>query len=1184
MSTRTRVPEAQEGTPRRHRGLWPAVLLAWALAPGWARAGGGTLVYSSLVQPVATGATVLAGPAGVAADGYGTVYIADTGNNRVVRVDRDGSASVLAITGLGTPLDGPRGLALDGAGDLFIADSGNARVVKVDPAGAGSEVNTGAVTLAVPAGVAVDAAGDLFIVDSGADALVEVPASGAASTINITGLPLAASLSSPQGVAIDAGGNLFIADTGHGRVVEVAGAAAGGTAGTVVDTGVLVLDAVAAVAVDGTGNLYIADTPNDRIVKVDGAGNATVRITDAAVPGPVAIAATPLGQLYVATGNQADQVMPGTVDCGRTALATGAPTTRTLTFTAYGGLTVDSIGATTQGGAGLDFTVTGGTLQAGGTGGGTVVVTFQPTAAGLRQGALVIRYSGNPNPAVTVPLYGFADAPAPVLNPGVASVVDTGSGSPLSFPFQSAWDGSGNLYVSSYQASAVYRIPPGGSLTPVVFGTFTPNQVCGVAVDGAGNVYCADYQGSRVLALSPGGNAVQLDFAGQPAPVLDHPTSLGFDPAGNLLIANYGEGTLVRVDSAVLQAAITGTAANGTTAPIPATLLPTGTFAMGTNTLVAASADPYGNVYCADYQGSRILRVRPDGSASVLDTSAAGALSSPYGVVADPFGNVYVLDSGHARVVQVATTGAAATATALAFTGGTLHSQAFGITASPDGSLVLADSTGGQLLKVALDRSTLAFPATNVGATSAARTTTVRNCGTQDLVFSADPTYSAAFVRNDADPDLAASGTILAPGDTADVSAQFVPQAPGSQSDDITLTDNAFNVPGRTQTVTASGTGVLAAPATQAGALAFTGVEATRLTASWTRGNGSGVAVFAAQGSAGQPTLSGSAAYTANATFGAGSPAGAGWYCVYAGTGTSVTVEGLAATTGYRVFVAEYSSAGGSYAYNGTSASGNAANQATGVAAYTLTFVTDGTPGATLTGSASQQVAPGADAAPVTAVAPAGYLFSAWTGTGGFAGTTDNPLTVTGVAADATFTATFTAAPAVVITPPAEPTVPVTAGGNASATLTLGGVGGVAAPATLAASGLPAGVACAFSQNPVDLGSGPVDVVVTFTVPPPFRIIGWNRGGPGFGLGAGALLLGGLLAVPAARRRRRGGWLPALLALALAAGMTTCSSNQGGLGATNAAPAVAPGTYPVTITATAQGAAQAATTLQLTIQ
>ncbi len=73
---------------------------------------------------------------------------------------------------------------------------------------------------------------------------------------------------------------------------------------------------------------------------------------------------------------------------------------------------------------------------------------------------------------------------------------------------------------------------------------------------------------------------------------------------------------------------------------------------------------------------------------------------------------------------------------------------------------------------------------------------------------------------------------------------------------------------------------------------------------------------------------------------------------------------------------------------------------------FTVSFQTDGTAGATLSGTTNQAVAPGGDSTAVTANVPTGYHFVNWTGTGGFTSTA-NPVTVTNVTQAMTITANY---------------------------------------------------------------------------------------------------------------------------------------------------------------------------------
>jgi DNA-binding CsgD family transcriptional regulator/sugar lactone lactonase YvrE len=184
----------------------------------------------------------------------GALYIADRLHNRVWKF-ADGSKSPYAGTGetgfsgdggaaLDAKLDWPTGLALDKHGNLYIADTENNRIRKVDTlgtittiAGDGRPGDSGdggpaiEARLSLPFGVAVAADGTLVIADYGNNRLREVTPSHQMLALAGTkqggfagdNLPaITAQLSAPEGVAFDANGDLFVADTGNHRVREIA--------------------------------------------------------------------------------------------------------------------------------------------------------------------------------------------------------------------------------------------------------------------------------------------------------------------------------------------------------------------------------------------------------------------------------------------------------------------------------------------------------------------------------------------------------------------------------------------------------------------------------------------------------------------------------------------------------------------------------------------------------------------------------------------------------------------------------------------------------------------------------------------------------------------------------------------------------------------------------------------------
>ena len=111
-------------------------------------------------------------------------------------------------------------------------------------------------------------------------------------------------------------------------------------------------------------------------------------------------------------------------------------------------------------------------------------------------------------------------------------------------------------------------------------------------------------------------------------------------------------------------------------------------------------------------------------------------------------------------------------------------------------------------------------------------------------------------------------------------------------------------------------------PPTQACEVGYSDAGSGSMELSWTRGNGDGNAVFIKQGSSGTASPVDNEDYTANTEFGSGEQIGtSGWYCVYVGTGTSVTVTGLDDLLDYRVHVCEYNL--GSIYYNNETSTNN---------------------------------------------------------------------------------------------------------------------------------------------------------------------------------------------------------------------------------------------------------------------
>ncbi len=315
---------------QRIRGLMKCSYYSECVQPRTIAGSGNTPGYSG--DGGASNRAQLNNPWGIAVDNKGTLYIADTDNHRVRKVlditrDDTNSGTIVTVAGNGTggnagdggvatnaQLNHPTGVAVDGAGNLYIADSDNHVIRKVDITGMITKIaGTGVAgfsgdggraieaQLNYPKRVAVTRTGVVYIVDKGNDRIRRVDTNGIITTVvgngrgygGDNGPATSAQLNSPSDISIDARGNLFIADTLNHRIRKVDAAThsistiAGSLSGYGGDGGPALsaqLNMPDGVAVGSSNSLYIADTNNHRIRKIDNASATSdsggVAVTD----------------------------------------------------------------------------------------------------------------------------------------------------------------------------------------------------------------------------------------------------------------------------------------------------------------------------------------------------------------------------------------------------------------------------------------------------------------------------------------------------------------------------------------------------------------------------------------------------------------------------------------------------------------------------------------------------------------------------------------------------------------------------------------------------------------------------------------------------------------------------------------------------------------------------------------
>jgi uncharacterized protein (TIGR03663 family) len=213
-------------------------------------------------------------PRGVATDGSGSFYVADTGNHRVQRFDRTGK--VVVTWGTEGSGDGqfkePMGVALDRDGNVYVADTWNHRVQKFDANGRflakWSGQNGG---FWGPRSLVVDRDNNVFVTDTGNKRLQKFDSSGRfLAQIGQAGAG-PAQLNEPIGLTLDTQGNIFVADTMNRRVQKLDPTGKylaefpiqGWQAGPRTEP---------YIAIDAQGYLFVTDPPNNRIVKMNPSG------------------------------------------------------------------------------------------------------------------------------------------------------------------------------------------------------------------------------------------------------------------------------------------------------------------------------------------------------------------------------------------------------------------------------------------------------------------------------------------------------------------------------------------------------------------------------------------------------------------------------------------------------------------------------------------------------------------------------------------------------------------------------------------------------------------------------------------------------------------------------------------------------------------------------------------------
>ena len=658
------------------------------------------------VTPAPATSVGLMAPMGVATDAAGNAYFSS--GNFVFRLDATGTLTQVAGNGRAgysgdsgpateAQLNAPRGVAVDGSGAVYIADTGNNVVRKVTPdgaiatiagnqsAGPGYAGDNGPATSASlnsPQGVAVDAVGNLYIGDSKNFVVRMVTPGGIITPVAGNGTPgfsgdggpaFAAQLNYPADVAVDAAGRLYIADTVNSAVRRVAGgvivtvAGTGGVPGYYGDGLAATsaqLNSPSSVALDSAGNLYISDTVNDAIRKVAAsgvistiAGNGvpgfsgdTMAAASALLRGPWGVAADRSGDVFIADSlnNRVREI--GTN--GNINTVAGSGVSVSLGNGGPAALSELALPAAVA-------TDSSGNLYIADTSGNTVRKVAPNGAITILAGNGIPGYTGDGGPAVSAQ---------------------------VNRPRGIALDSSGNIYIADTENHVIREITTNGNITTYAglgiagyegnggLATLAQfNFPCGLAVDSSANVYIADLGNNVVreitvsngdIVLVAGGyNPGYSGDGGQAASAqLNSPSSVALDSSNNIYIADYYNNAIRKVT--VSTGFITTVAGPGTGAAGYS-----GDGGAATSALLSKpwglAIDSSGNLYIGDTANNVVRYVSSSGNISTLAGNHTGGYSGDGGAatsaqlnrpmgIALGSGNVYVADANN-NVIRLLT-------------------------------------------------------------------------------------------------------------------------------------------------------------------------------------------------------------------------------------------------------------------------------------------------------------------------------------------------------------------------------------------------------------------------------------------------------------------------------------------------------------------------------------------------
>jgi sugar lactone lactonase YvrE len=602
----------------------------------------------------ALGATgIFSRPADVALDGAGNRWVADYGNNRIVKYDPSGVVlATYSAVGATESLSHPTGIDVDSSGNVWVVDAGHSRLVefnskgewmrKVGKLGSGnSEFNN-------PTGIAVGANGYVWVADTGNNRLQEFSSTGA--FVGAFGGKGSADgqFLEPSSIDVGPGNNVWVSDTGNSRIEKLDEKGEFVASYGALGSGNGQLNRPTGIDVDTRGSVWVIDQGNGRVEQFSERGEYLGKFGSAGTGesqfsflAPAGIATTSIGGIMV-TDSGNNRMSRWTAPQGtRSGL-------RKIAVKVDGKIVQEPSVTCPQGGCPLsgewilhsgEYAAGAHTVEVTATDGvgltktEKLAITLNPPAPSVTLSGTLTQQSSL---GTTLPRYGLkvessaeeGTGTAPTLPTFISAITPTSEAAKLSHPAGVALDGSGNLWVVDKANNRIVEFRESGEFVRAV-GTLGSgggqlNSPSAIAIDTWGNLDVADTGNNRVVRFDPEGKFKAVIGA--------NVNKTKAEAGGTQAERNYCTAS----SNNVCQAGTSGTAEGPMAEPVG----------------IASSAGGGGSVYVVERANNRVEKIGLQGEVLAKFGSAgsgAGQMSQPSAIAIGPK-HLWVADTGNNRI------------------------------------------------------------------------------------------------------------------------------------------------------------------------------------------------------------------------------------------------------------------------------------------------------------------------------------------------------------------------------------------------------------------------------------------------------------------------------------------------------------------------------------------------------